>query len=252
MDRSETGSAALGRALAVLGTVLLAGCVAVAPSSRPPADPPPLSAEKIVEAVQVAGRDGVELVVVPLVDPHVEDLRERMRLLQGDRKANIDLLETSKTANKETIRKMRAENKELRTELATVKGGKWALGGDDDMEEVQEVKAQVHRLRKQNDDLRHRGAAQAKILEDLKDNVKDLELEARRPNLEDSPLTRKIRMLENQLDKAMIKFNEAQSIKKTYEQIVKRLQDERVGFDNQLAALERTLSAKRKDRKSVV
>ena len=100
-----------------------------------------------------------------VTDEAIEDLRERMRLLQGDRKANIDLLETSKTANKETIRKMRAENKELRTELATVKGGKWALGGDDDMEEVQEVKAQVHRLRKQNDDLRHRGAAQAKILD---------------------------------------------------------------------------------------
>ena len=182
-----------------------------------------------------------------VTDEAIEDLRERMRLLQGDRKANIDLLETSKNANKETIRKMRAENKELRTELATVKGGKWALGGDDDAEECQEVKAQVHRLRKQHDDLRHRGAAQAKVLEELKDNVKDLELEARRPNLEDSPLTRKIRMLENQLDKAMIKFNEAQSIRKTYEQIVKRLQDERVGFDNQLAALERTLGAKRND-----
>ena len=39
------------------------------------------------------------------------------------------------------------------------------------------------------------------MLEELKDNVKDLELEARRPNLEDSPLTRKIRMLENRLDK---------------------------------------------------
>jgi hypothetical protein len=31
------------------------------------------------------------------------------------------------------------------------------------------------------------------------------------------------RILENRLDKAMIKYNEAQSIKKTYEQIVKRL-----------------------------
>lgn len=44
-----------------------------------------------------------------------------------------------------------------------------------------------------------------------------------KPNREDSPLTRKIRMLENRLDKAMIKYNEAQSIRKTYEQIVKRL-----------------------------
>ncbi|CAN0538371.1 unnamed protein product, partial [Ectocarpus sp. 8 AP-2014] len=60
-------------------------------------------------------------------------------------------------------------------------------------------------------------------LQQLKDEVKDLELESRQPNREDSPLTRKIRMLENRLDKAMIKYNEAQSIRKTYEQIVKRL-----------------------------
>ena len=45
----------------------------------------------------------------------------------------------------------------------------------------------------------------------------------------------------------MIKFNEAQSIRKTYEQIVKRLAEERIGFDNQLAAIERTLSAKQHD-----
>ena len=33
-----------------------------------------------------------------------------------------------------------------------------------------------------------------------------------------------IRVLENKLDKAMIKYNEAQSIRKTYDQIVQRLQ----------------------------
>ena len=45
----------------------------------------------------------------------------------------------------------------------------------------------------------------------------------------------------------MIKYNEAQSIRKTYEQIVRRLKEERVGFDNQLAAIERTLGAKPRD-----
>lgn len=53
--------------------------------------------------------------------------------------------------------------------------------------------------------------------------------------------------MENRLDKAMIKYNEAQSIRKTYEQIVKRLREERIGFDNQLAAIERTLAAKSHD-----
>ena len=63
----------------------------------------------------------------------------------------------------------------------------------------------------------------------------------------DPGLSRKIRMLENRLDKSMIKYNEAQAIRKTYEQIVKRLKEERIGFDNQLAAIERTLKAKDHD-----
>lgn len=51
---------------------------------------------------------------------------------------------------------------------------------------------------------------------------------------------------------ALIKYNEAQSIRRTYEQIVKRLKEERVGFDNQLAAIERTLQAKEKDLEELV
>ena len=51
----------------------------------------------------------------------------------------------------------------------------------------------------------------------------------------------------HRLDKAMIKYNEAQSIRTTYTQIVKRLKEERVGFDNQLQALERTLKSKQRD-----
>jgi len=39
-------------------------------------------------------------------------------------------------------------------------------------------------------------------------------------------------VLENELDKIIIKYNEAVSIKKTYEQIVKKVKEERVGYDN--------------------
>ena len=54
-------------------------------------------------------------------------------------------------------------------------------------------------------------------------------------------------MLENKLDKAMIKYNEAQSIWKTYEMIVKWLKDEWVGYENQLAAIEQSLKGKQHD-----
>merc|ERR1712139_88465 len=85
------------------------------------------------------------------------------------------------------------------------------------------------------------------VCEKLEDCWNDLKKEAVKPNSEENPMTRGIRGLENKLDKAMIKYNEAQSIRKTYEQIVKRLKEERIGFDNQLAAIERTLKAKERD-----
>eukprot|EP00741_Cyanophora_paradoxa_P022407 tig00021463_g21633.t1 len=121
-------------------------------------------------------------------------------------------------------------------------------GGSEGLEgETIKLEDQVVKLRKEYDDLRHGALAKEKEVKAMTDKLKDLERESIRPNSEDSPLTRQIRTLENRLDKAMIKYNEAQSIRKTYEQIVKRLKEERIGFDNQLQAIERTLKAKEHD-----
>ncbi len=118
---------------------------------------------------------------------------------------------------------------------------------DEEKDEQKHVEREVEKLRKIYDDLRLKTARQKKDLDLLRDSVKDLELDSQRPHMEDNEYTRRIRALENKLDKAMIKYNEAQSIRKTYEQIVRRLTEERVGFDNQLAAIERTLGAKQRD-----
>lgn len=45
---------------------------------------------------------------------------------------------------------------------------------------------------------------------------------------------RHIRLLENRLDKALTKHNEALAIHKTYVLIAKRLREERIGFNNQV------------------
>ena len=107
-------------------------------------------------------------------------------------------------------------------------------------------------LRRKHDDVRHQCQFRQKELDTMQDKLKDLEKEMEKLKDDDTPLTRNIRTLENRLDKAMIKYNEAQSIRKTYEQIVKRLKEERIGFDNQLAAIERTLKAKEKDLEELV
>ena len=119
-----------------------------------------------------------------------------------------------------------------------------AAGGAARKGGVAKAQAELKSKRTEYDKMRAESAKRQAELQELKDAFRDLELESRKPNTEDSPLTRKIRMLENRLDKSMIKYNEAQAIRKTYEQIVKRLKEERIGFDNQLAAIERTLKAK--------
>merc|ERR1712216_401608 len=91
------------------------------------------------------------------------------------------------------------------------------------------------------------GAFRQKELDVMHDKLKDLEKEMSKLKDDDTPLTRNIRILENKLDKIMIKYNEAHSIRKTYEQIVKRLKEERIGYDNQLAAIERSLKGKEHD-----
>ncbi|KDO16674.1 hypothetical protein SPRG_17828 [Saprolegnia parasitica CBS 223.65] len=161
------------------------------------------------------------------MEEQVDDLREKMRLLQVDRKNNVEALEANKSSNKDLIRQLKQENKELRKQIADMKRSEHAagnvMGGNDLDDETAQIAHHLTKCRKQYDDVRHKVAAQVDTLEQLKDNVKDLELESKKPSMEDTPETRKIRMLENRLDKAMIKYNEAQSIRKTYEQIVKRL-----------------------------
>ena len=85
------------------------------------------------------------------------------------------------------------------------------------------------------------------MLKKLKGKMEELKNERSALGNDNNPLMQSIRQLENKLDKAMIKYNEAMSIRKTYEMIVKRLQDERVGYDNQLAAIEKNLRGKEHD-----
>lgn len=100
--------------------------------------------------------------------------------------------------------------------------------------------------RRQLDKERHLSKTKKKTLLHLQDMLREVE-DGRSGLIEESPLVKNIRVLENRLDKVMIKYNEAQSIRKTYEQIVKRLKEERVGYDNQLAAIERSLKDKEHD-----
>lgn len=106
---------------------------------------------------------------------------------------------------------------------------------------------EVQKLQRVYDTLKADNQKRKLHTEQLEIKLLELSAGSKLHSSEASPEMRQIRVLENRLDKAMIKYNEAQSIRKTYEAIVKRLKEERIGFDNQLAAIERTLKAKERD-----
>eukprot|EP00667_Euglena_gracilis_P006862 EG_transcript_6931 len=175
-------------------------------------------------------------------------MEKRLRLLETDRKAYFENTQQTMKSNKDAVKTLRKENKELKAALSSISK---SIGGVNDQaiqsNEIARLDEQIIRLRKKYDDVRQTADQKKSELARLKEKLKDIEKESQPILNEESPLARKIRMLENRLDKSMIKYNEAQSIRKTYEQIVKRLKEERIGFDNQLAAIERTLKAKDHD-----
>lgn len=186
----------------------------------------------------------------PGADDEYQELQKRFQILESERKNLFEHTQLEVKKNKEALAKLKKENKELRSSLSSLMSDQGRSTGKDS--EIGKLEQQVAELRRRHDDVRNQCQFRQKDLDTMQDKLKDLEKEMSKLKDDDTPLTRNIRTLENRLDKAMIKYNEAQSIRKTYEQIVKRLKEERIGFDNQLAAIERTLKAKEKDLEELV
>ena len=185
------------------------------------------------------------------MDPAQElaDLQNRFHLLEGDRKAFYEQSQQTLKQNKEVCDQLRGENKELRAAMggSKDKGTTGAEASAIQDAELARVEGQLTQMRQRHNQIACGNKAKETTLTKLEDELRDLQRSSSRPAHEANPLMRQIRTLENRLDKAMIKYNEAQSIRKTYDQIVKRLKQERVNFDNQLGAIEATLHAKEHD-----
>lgn len=157
--------------------------------------------------------------------------------MEGERKATYETAKLNIQQNKEIIGQMKDENKMLRNQIAQLRDEKpQSLEKvlDSTSNEVQQMQRRFDMIKNENN--KRRG-----FLVQLDIKKDELSMGSKMHSNETSPEMRQIRVLENRLDKVMIKYNEAQSIRKTYEAIVKRLKDERIGFDNQLCAIEHTL-----------
>jgi tRNA G10 N-methylase Trm11 len=192
-----------------------------------------------------------------LVDEALHDLKLRFELLgfnpltkEGDRKAYYETSQWAIRRNKEEVNNLRLQNKHLSDAISRIKKSELDSHSSRlSMTELEIFDHKICEIQKKLDEIMAEARLKEKKLWGLVDQLSDISREAEmvNANMKDSPQAKEIRMLENRLDKAMIKYNETQSIKKTYELIVKRLQEERLTFDIQLANFEKGLKSKKQD-----
>ena len=117
---------------------------------------------------------------------------------------------------------------------------------------VERLTAEVNELKKRYNELKHISKVRQKDLTSRNDELRDLERDSGARTSSDNPLARvslynnpqlvisahqspfqQIRILENKLEKATMKCNEAGAFRKTYDHIIGRLKDEKRHFDVQ-------------------
>jgi len=121
-----------------------------------------------------------------------------------------------------------------------------AVRADNDAE-LSKLDEQITALRRKHDELVHANMEKRQELDKLQDKLQDLAREAKLPSADENPVIREINALEERLQRAVVKYEDAFEVRRTYEQIVKRLKEERIGFENKLEARELALKSKETD-----
>eukprot|EP00966_Prymnesium_polylepis_P221299 5119308-Prymnesium_polylepis.1 len=165
-------------------------------------------------------------------DEELADLQRRFNLLEDEARQSVE-------RNAGATPRMNLRAQKERTTAANIQV--------DNDAELAKLDEQITTLRRKHDELAHANMEKRRELEKLTDRLQDLSKEAQLPSALDNPTMKEIRALENRLQKAVSKYEDAYEVRRTYEQIVKRLKEERIGFSNQLEARELTLRAKEGD-----
>lgn len=112
------------------------------------------------------------------------------------------------------------------------------------------LKDKIHASTTKRNTLRHNVLQKQNRLQDLQKKLRDLDLEEKAQSQDKVGGTaevQRLRTLENSLDKANIKAQEAQHIGRTYHEIIQKLQQDRLQFDATITKLETTLEHRRQE-----
>ena len=163
--------------------------------------------------------------------------------LKFSNQAYIDSTQKQKIQNEKEIEKLKKDYEKLRNDVNVLK--KTCLYVPGRVKSAASSENNFYRLKL--DEAINMRKKSEESFKQLNKKLEELKAEAKFINDDNNPYVKRIKLLENKLDKAMIKYNEAMSIRRTYEQILTRLKEERAGYDNQIAAIQKSLKAKGHD-----
>lgn len=179
-------------------------------------------------------------------DPLV--LKKKQSVIDVGQRAQLELINAEIRRNKETLTNLRLENTQLNVSIKRADRGKHKATSDDYLRSEEEHLHNKLCLLKRS--LNSVKGKKEELMREIERTVEETKFALKEGDTtidENSAVGQKIRALENRLDKCLIKHNEVNAIRRTYETLLERLQQEQVGFDTQLAAMEKTLQNKEKD-----
>ncbi|GIL62393.1 hypothetical protein Vafri_16616 [Volvox africanus] len=208
----------------------------------------------------------------------ISQLQERLQQLETEVKASQDTAQWTIKQNKNILLALKQENKDLSTEVARRGGSAELQGrhgsATDGERVVERLERQVHEMRRAYDKVIKDKKTAVQRLDNLHDSLKDMaKVAAAVPSAAaaaasassmpisaslssapsvsaiaaaaaaaalpaNSPAARELRQLQNRLEKATVKANEAFSIRKTYEQVLEKLRLEEPLMEARIRALE--------------
>jgi len=114
----------------------------------------------------------------------------------------------------------------------------------EELAELKRLDEQICNLRRTHDNFAHGNMEKRQELDKIADKLRDIAKESIKPGSVGDPSTKETRNLEKKLAVSVSRYEEAYENRRTYDQIMKRLKEGRMGFDGTIAVLDGRLKAK--------
>ncbi|CAD7946037.1 unnamed protein product [Amoebophrya sp. A120] len=193
------------------------------------------------------------------VEQEVAELQRKFRVLENDKRAYSEDSQGIIRKQRATIEKLTRENRQMKQELSEVRradrGGPEARRQGETLAKLAESREQLEKAIAKEFEVKQKLEEKIDVVEAKTIQVREelgLKGGVNAAKESQAAVAKQIRVLENRLDKALQKFNEAVAENKTQRDTIDSLRSERVVFDNIYSKLEKEFEQKKKEMANII